>query len=70
MELRRQLAAAIAASLGPNAQEVSAPPYGIPQPRMSQLERGVVGRYRAAAARRIEQGTGNRHDEWVLRELR
>jgi len=42
--LRRQLAAEIVRSLGPNSQYVIAPNYGIPQPRMSELNRGVVGR--------------------------
>src|SRR4051812_43656020 len=44
-EMRRQLAAAITTSLGANAQEITGPAYGIPQPRMSQLERGVVDRF-------------------------
>ena len=42
--LRRQLAAEIVRSLGPNSQYVIAPRYGIPQPRMSELNRGVVDR--------------------------
>ena len=43
-ELRCQLAAEIVRSLGPNSQYVVAPHYGIPQPRMSELNRGVVDR--------------------------
>ncbi|HEY6829085.1 MAG TPA: XRE family transcriptional regulator [Gemmatimonadaceae bacterium] len=42
--LRRQLAAEITRSLGPGSQHVVAPSYGIPQPRMSELERGIVNR--------------------------
>jgi len=42
--LRKQPAAVIAKSLGPGGQIVVAPSYGIPQPRMSELERGIVDR--------------------------
>ena len=42
--LRQQLASEIVRSLGPGAQHVIAPSYGIPQPRMSELDRGVVDR--------------------------
>lgn len=44
LELRRQLAAAIVRSLGPVAQHVEAPHFGIPQPKMSELNRGIVHR--------------------------
>ena len=44
LSLRRQLAAEIARSLGPGSQHVVAPSHGIPQPRMSELERGIVDR--------------------------
>jgi len=44
LELRRQLAAEIDRSLGPMSQHVIAPNFGIPQPRMSELSRGVVDR--------------------------
>jgi predicted XRE-type DNA-binding protein len=44
LELRRQLAAEIDRSLGPMSQHVIAPSFGIPQPRMSELSRGVVDR--------------------------
>jgi len=37
--LRRQLAAEIVRSLGPGSAYVVAPSYGIPQPRVSELER-------------------------------
>ena len=40
--LRQQLAAEITRSLGPGSQFVIAPFYGIPQPRMSELSRGIV----------------------------
>jgi predicted XRE-type DNA-binding protein len=44
MALRRQLAAAIVQSLGPDSQHVISASFGIPQPRMSELNRGVVNR--------------------------
>lgn len=43
-ELRSQLAAEIVRSLGPNSQYSIAPSYGISQPRMSELNRGMVDR--------------------------
>ena len=43
--LRQQLAAEISRSLGgSDSQFVIAPYYGIPQPRMSELSRGLVDR--------------------------
>ena len=42
--LRRQLAAEIVRSLGEDSQFVVAPSYGIRQPRMSELNRGIVDR--------------------------
>ena len=53
-ELRRQLAAEIVRSLGPNSQYSIAPSYGIPQPRMSELNRGMVARCSA---------------EWLIRRI-
>jgi len=44
LALRRQLAAAIDRALGPGAQHALSRAYGIPQPRMSELSRGVVDR--------------------------
>ncbi len=44
MPLRRQLAAEIVRSLGPNSHYLLAPRCGIPQPRMSELSRGKVER--------------------------
>ena len=44
MSLRRQLAAEIVRSLGEGSQHTIAPTFGIPQPRMSELNRGVVKR--------------------------
>ena len=44
LPFRRQLAAEIVRSLGPHSQFVIAPRYGIPQPRMSELSRGLVTR--------------------------
>ena len=44
LPLRRQLAAEIVRSLGPDSHYVIAPHYGIRQPRMSELSRGVVDR--------------------------
>jgi predicted XRE-type DNA-binding protein len=43
--LRRQLAREITRSLGPKSQHRLAPEFGIRQPRMSELSRGVVDRY-------------------------
>ena len=42
--LRQELAAAIVRSLGPMAQHAVSRSYGISQPRMSELNRGVVDR--------------------------
>lgn len=44
LELRRQLAREIVRALGPGAQHTISASYGISQPRMSELERGVVDR--------------------------
>jgi predicted XRE-type DNA-binding protein len=43
-QIRLQLAAEIVRSLGPLAQHVVAPSFGIPQPRMSELNRRLVDR--------------------------
>ncbi len=42
--LRLQLASDIVRALGPGAQHTIGPSYGIAQPRMSELERGIVDR--------------------------
>lgn len=42
--LRGQLAAEIVRALPPRAEFVVAPSFGIPQPRMSELNRGLVDR--------------------------
>jgi predicted XRE-type DNA-binding protein len=42
--LRRQLAAEIVHSLGEDSQHDISRHFGIPQPRMSELNRGVVNR--------------------------
>ncbi|MEP6992063.1 MAG: XRE family transcriptional regulator [bacterium] len=42
--IKRQLATEIARALGPMSQYSIAPSYGIPQPRMSELDRGNVDR--------------------------
>ncbi|MGH7618106.1 MAG: hypothetical protein ACREPM_12830 [Gemmatimonadaceae bacterium] len=44
LALRRQLAAAIDHALGPGAPQVISRAFGIPQPRMSELSRGIVDR--------------------------
>ena len=44
LAMRRQLAARITQSLGANGQHVISRSYGIPQPRMSELSRGIVDR--------------------------
>jgi hypothetical protein len=43
--LRRQLAREITRSLGPKSQHLLAAEFGIRQPRMSELSRGLVDRY-------------------------
>jgi len=43
LSLRRQLAAEIVRSLGPMGQYLGTD-YGLPQPRMSELTRGIVDR--------------------------
>ena len=46
LPLRRQLASEITRSLGGSqSQHVAAPYFGISQPRMSELSRGLVERY-------------------------
>ena len=44
LALRRHLAAEIVRALGPGGQQCISASYGIPQPRMSELERGIVDR--------------------------
>lgn len=44
LQLRRQLAREIVGALGPGAQHTISASYGISQPRMSELERGIVDR--------------------------
>ncbi len=44
LALRRRLADEIVRALGPGAQQGISERYGISQPRMSELERGVVDR--------------------------
>jgi len=44
LAMRRQLAQAIVESLRPDSQHVISRSFGIPQPRMSELNRGVVDR--------------------------
>lgn len=76
VSLRRQLAAEIVRSLGPNSQYSIAPSYGIPQPRMSELNRGVVDRCSLEwLIRRIERlggsvvvtvTLGNAARQWTL----
>lgn len=57
--LRRQLAAEIVRSLGPGSAYSIAPSYGVRQPRMSELERGVVDRCSVEwLIRRIERMGG------------
>jgi predicted XRE-type DNA-binding protein len=57
--LRRQLAAEIVRSLGVGSAYCVAPSYGIRQPRMSELERGIVDRCSVEwLIRRIERMGG------------
>ena len=78
--LRRQLAAAISRAVGEGGQHVIAPSYGIPQPRMSELERGVVGRctlewlidriYRLGGTVRITVDVPDASRAWWVRQAR
>jgi len=80
LALRRQLAAEIKRSLGPGSQHVIAPSYGIPQPRMSELERGLVDRctiewlirriYRLGGSVAIHVTLGDVRREWVSGRFR
>ena len=57
--IRKQLAAEIARSLGPGSQYAIAPSFGIAQPRMSELSRGIVDRCSVEwLIRRIERMGG------------
>lgn len=44
LALRRRLSGEIARAVGPGAQQGISESYGISQPRMSELERGMVNR--------------------------
>ena len=78
--LRRQLAREIVRSLGPNSQFVIAPSFGIPQPRMSELNRGLVARcsaewlirriYRLGGSVSLTVTLGDARAEWGRRRLR
>lgn len=60
LALRRQLAAEVVRALGPRSQFCIAPSYGIRQPRMSELERGLVERCSLEwLIRRIERMGGS-----------
>ena len=57
--IRQQLAAEIVRSLGPGSQYAIAPSFGIAQPRMSELARGIVDRCSVEwLIRRIERMGG------------
>ena len=73
--LRQQLAREITRSLGgADSQFVIAPYYGIPQPRMSELSRGIVDRctvewlirriYRLGGSVTLQIEVGDAHRAW------
>jgi predicted XRE-type DNA-binding protein len=76
---RRQLAQEITRSLGPMAQHGIAPAFGIPQPRMSELSRGLVDRcsvewlirriYRLGGSVTITVTLGDAQRAWTARQL-
>jgi predicted XRE-type DNA-binding protein len=76
---RRQLAHEITRSLGPMAQHCIAPDFGIPQPRMSELGRGLVDRcsvewlirriYRLGGSVTITVALGDAQREWTARQF-
>ena len=73
--LRRQLAAEIVRFLGEGSQHTIAPTFGIPQPRMSELNRGVVDRctvewlirrvYRLGGSVQVTVTLGDARRAWV-----
>jgi predicted XRE-type DNA-binding protein len=80
-QLRLQLAAEITRSLGGGqSQFVVAPSYGISQPRMSEISRGIVDRctvewlvrrvYRLGGTVGVRITLGDAHREWVAARLR
>lgn len=79
LEIRRQLAAEIDRSLGPGSQHVVAPSFGIPQPRMSELSRGVVDRcsvewlirciYRLGGSVEVAVTLGDAGRQWHVERL-
>ena len=78
--LRQQLAGEIARSLGPKAQHVQAPRFGIPQPRMSELSRGLVDRcsmewlirriHRLGGSVSVTVALGDVRRGWTVRQFR
>ncbi|MDE3054966.1 MAG: XRE family transcriptional regulator [Gemmatimonadota bacterium] len=74
--LRRQVAREIVRSLGPMSAYVVAPAFGIPQPRMSELQRDQVGRcslewliervYRMGGTVTVEVVLGDAGRSWAL----
>jgi predicted XRE-type DNA-binding protein len=76
---RRQLAREITRSLGPMAQHCIAPAFGIPQPRMSELCRGLVDRcsvewlirriYRLGGSVTITVTLGDAERAWTARQF-
>ena len=80
LDLRRQLAAEIIRSLGDGADYVVAPAFGIPQPRYSELRRGLVDRctmewlikriHRMGGAVEIRIELGDAGRAWAERKCR
>ena len=78
--LRQQLAGEIVRSLGPKAQHVLAPRFGIPQPRMSELSRGLVDRcsmewlirriHRLGGSVSVTVALGDVRRGWTVRQFR
>ena len=77
---RQQLAREIVRALGPNAQHDLAPQFGIPQPRMSELSRGLVDRcsmewlirriYRLGGSVNVTIALGDVRREWTVRNFK
>jgi predicted XRE-type DNA-binding protein len=79
LALRRQLAAEIVRSLGEDSQHDISRHFGIPQPRMSELNRGLVDRcsvewlirrvHRLGGAVELTVTLGDARREWMRAEF-
>jgi len=78
-DLRQQLAGEIVRALGPKSQHLLAPRFGIPQPRMSELNRGLVDRcsvewlirriHRLGGSVSVTVTLGDVQREWTVRQF-